>query len=111
MATLNYTTAWDKANDPPFRNRLRVSLTRYSQFHIQRVDKFGGESDARFAALKDLARVVLTQVQQANWLTGAGLYAVLPWADVGNSIDDDEALQSRIEVIFDQLGAAPIVTP
>lgn len=112
MASLGYSEAWNKATSDTFKHRLRVALTRFSQLQLQRPQNTGaGESEARYLALQDLARVVLTQVQQPNWLTGAALYAVLPWDMVGNTLDDDEALQSRVEVIFDQLGAAPIVSP
>src|SRR5690606_16950764 len=86
MASLNYTDAWDKANETTFRNRLRVALTRYSQYQIQR-EQGGGESNERYAGLQDLARVVLVQVRQSDWLTGAGLYTVLPWASVGDTVD------------------------
>lgn len=106
MATLHYADAWAKAaNDTPFRNRLRVALTRHCQYQIQR-GQGGGESPERYEALQDLARVVLLQVRQPDWLTSAGLYALLPWASIDP--DDDEALDGRIAAVFPELGAAPI---
>lgn len=110
MATLNYSTAWTKANDTAFRNRLRVALTRHCQYQIQR-EQGGGESAQRYADLQDLARVVLVQVRQPDWLTSAGLYVVLPWASIGDTVDDDEVLDSRVAAVFPELGSAPIVSP
>ena len=110
MATLNYSTAWTKANDGAFRNRLRVALTRHCQYQIQR-DQGGSESSQRYAGLQDLARVVLVQVRQADWLTSAALYVVLPWNVIGDTVDDDEALDGRVAEVFPQLGSTPIVSP
>lgn len=112
MASLGYTDAWAKANDGAFRHRLRVALTRHCQYQIQRdQNTAGGESVERYEALQALARVALMQVRQADWLTSAGLYVLLPWNMVGPSVDDDEALDARIGAVFPELGSGPIVSP
>jgi len=117
MASLGFSTAWAKANTTAFRERLRVALTRHCQYQIQRprhtdpdTEEYT-ESAERYAALQDLARVVLVQVRQADWLTSAALYVVLPWNVVGDAVDDDEVLDSRVGEVFPQLGSAAIVSP
>lgn len=117
MASLGYTSAWNKSQETAFRNRLRVALTRHAQYQIQR-PRHGNpeteeytESAERYEALQDLSRVVLTQVRQPDWLTSAGLYVVLPWVDTGDAVDDDEVLDLRVATVFPDLGAAPIVSP
>lgn len=108
MATLHYAEAWTKATtDTPFRNRLRVALTRHAQYQLQR-PQGGSETEARYDALQNLARTTLAKVREGDWLTSAALYALLPWYEGSWNPEDDEALDARIATIFPDLGTGPV---
>jgi hypothetical protein len=103
---MSFAQVWAKSQEGSFRQRLTVAVMEQCRWTLQRAP-LDGESSELYAWRQDLARVLRSQVQIPATLTSVAIYALLPWESFDP--EDDEALQTRIALVFDELAgsAAP----
>lgn len=90
---MSFTSIFQKAQESSFRQRLTVAIIEQCRWVLQ---------SGQPAALQDLARRLRARTAQSDWLTRTGIYVLLPWGSIDP--DDDNALQTRVAEVFEQLG-------